>query len=289
MTEAESREIEATDRAPRNSIRRRMAAGLTVLGAIALTPGCYFSEDVKAFLQADRRPVSAVEYRVYPPDVLSIESRNVQEINGGSHRVRPDGKINLPLLGEIFVTGKTPKEIEKLLTDASKEFYEKTDATVQVVGYYSQNYYVFGQVSRPGPVSWTGRDTLLEALARSQPNNLAWAERIMVVRGSKPQQGGYYQEASNPIGKYRLTGVHKASEDNQPKTMMINLVAMVEEGDMANNIMLMPNDVIYVQASPLAKIGLALQRLLFPINPAIQAAGVPANFEQAGDRNRYDR
>lgn len=173
------------------------------------------------------------------------------------------------------------------MTEAAKEFYEKTDATVQVVGYNSQKYYIFGQVSGAGPVAWTGRDTLLDALARSQPNNLAWNERIMVVRGSRPQQGGYYQEASNPIGKYRLTGVHKAPKDNEPETMMINLIAMIEHGDLANNILLMPNDIIYVQATPLAKIGLTLQRLLFPVNPAIQAAGIPANFERAGDRNRY--
>ena len=254
-----------------------------VLAGMAVMPGCYYSDDVKAFLLKDHGPVSGIEYRFYPPDVLRIESLNVPEINGTSHRIRPDGKINIQLLGEFFVAGKTPSEIEKMLAEASKEYYEKTDATVQVAAYLSQNFYIFGQVSRPGPMPWTGRDTLLGALARSQPNNLAWAERIMVVRGSKPQEGGYFQEG----GGYWTSGIHEAQEGNEPKTMMINLVAMTEHGDMGNNIMLMPNDVIYVQASPLAKIGLALQRLLFPVNPAIQAVGVPANFGDAG-KSRYD-
>ncbi len=272
-----------SDRMARVSSGRGVALAVVVLASLAVTPGCYYTDDVKAFLLKDHSPVSGVEYRVYPPDSIRIESLNVPEINNSIHRVRPDGKINVQLLGEFFVAGKTPSEIEKMLVEAGKEFYEKTDATVHVVGYLSQNYYVFGQVSRPGPVPWTGRDTLLGALALAQPNNLAWTERIMVVRGSRPQVGGYYQEG----GGYWSSGIHTAQEGNEPKTMMINLVAMVEHGDMGNNVLLMPNDVIYVQASPLAKIGLALQRLLFPVNPAIQAVGVPANFGDAG-RSRYD-
>ena len=259
-----------------------------MLGAVVLVPGCYFPDDVKAFLQKEHRPVTGIEYRFYPPDSLVIRSLNVPEISGAVQRIRPDGKINLSLLGEIFVAGKTSKEIEKLLITAAREYYEKADATVTVGSYASQNYYIFGQVGRPGPVPWTGRDTVLQALATAQPNNLAWAERITIVRGSRPQEGGYFQEASKPIGRYRRTGVHVPKKGNEPKTMMINLVAMTEHGDMSHNVMLMPNDIIYVQASPLAKIGLALQRLLFPINPAIQAIGVPANFERAGDRSRYN-
>ena len=128
---------------------------VVVLATVAVLPGCYHSDDVKAFLMKDHGPVSGIEYRVYPPDSIRIESLNVPEINGKVHRVRPDGKINLQLLGEFFVAGKTPSEIEKMLAEASKEYYEKTDATVQVVGYLSQNFYIFGQVSRPGPMPWT--------------------------------------------------------------------------------------------------------------------------------------
>jgi len=264
-----------------------MWAAIAVVGVVVLLPGCYVSEDVKSFLQADRRPVSGVEYRLYPPDSLRISSLKVLEINGRGQQIRPDGKINLPLLGEFFVAGKTPAEVEKMLVEAAKEFYEKADATVNVVGYNSQKFYIFGQVSRPGPMPWTGRDTMLDAMAKAQPNNLAWFERIKVVRAAEPQNGGRYQAAPNILGRYSRTGIHVPQVGREPKEMTFNLFAMIEEGDLSNNIILMPNDVIYVQASPLAKVGLALQRLLFPVNPAIQAVGVPANFDDAG-RSRYD-
>ena len=275
-----------SDRTRENVRLSRMWAAVAILGVVAVLPGCYMSKEVKAFLQEDRRPVSGVEYRTYPPDLLRITSLHVEEINRVSQRIRPDGKINLPLLGEFFVAGKTPAEIEKMLVASAKVFYEKADATIEIVGYNSQNYYIFGQVSRPGPMAWTGRDTLLDALAKAQPNNLAWPERIKIVRGAEPQDGGRYQ-AANVVSRYYWAGVHAPEEGREPKEMTFNLMAMVEEGDLSNNIILMPNDVIYVQASPLAKVGLALQRLLFPINPAIQAVGVPANFEDAG-RSRYD-
>jgi len=53
-------------------------------------------------------------------------------------------------------------------------------------------------------------------------------------------------------------------------------MAMVEKGDMANNILLRPNDIIYVQPNPFAKVGLWIQNLLFPIRPAVQTITTPS-------------
>ncbi|MCX5671426.1 MAG: polysaccharide biosynthesis/export family protein, partial [Planctomycetota bacterium] len=89
-------------------------------------------ERLMNFLQEPRSNVSGTEYRVLPPDVLQISSIKVPDINNFRVQVRPDGKINLPLLGEVAVAGNTPKEIEDVLKAKSREFYEETDATVQV-------------------------------------------------------------------------------------------------------------------------------------------------------------
>ncbi|MCD4699704.1 MAG: polysaccharide biosynthesis/export family protein [Phycisphaerae bacterium] len=257
----------------------KVAIRACLLGLTVVLTGCYNADQVNSFLLEPRRPVSGLEYRVYPPDVISIGSLHVPEIQGISQRVRPDGKINLPLLGEILVAGKTPHQIEKVLIEAAGDYYEQVDATVQVVGYNSQSFYVFGQVSSPGPMPWTGHDTLLDALAKTQPTTLAWPERIIVVRGTKPLEGGY--ATSRPSGKYRRKGVHSAIKDNPANKMTINLMAMVKSGDMANNILLMPNDIIYVQPNPFATVGLALQNILFPVRPVLEAVRVPASVEAA--------
>jgi polysaccharide export outer membrane protein len=251
-----------------------------VLVAAAATGGCYNPKELEAFLLKPRREVSGLEYRVYPPDAISIVSNHVPEINGVTQRVRPDGKVNLVLLGEIYVAGKTPAEIQDALVTAASEYYEQADATVNVATYASQNYYVFGQVGRAGPVPWTGRDTLLDALARAHPTPLAWPERIILIRGERPHVGGRPAgEAGH--GLYRLTGVRPAPPDQPRKRMTINLLAMIESADLSNNVLLMPNDVVYVQPNPLAKVGLALQSLLFPVRPAAATLGVPGRLAGA--------
>ena len=258
---------------------RRVLTGLTGLIGLCLLGGCYNANEVNAFLRESPSPVVATEYRILPPDVIAIRSTKVPEINGVSQRVRPDGKINLPLVSEITVAGLTPKEIETEIIKAAGEYYESVDATVDVVTYNSQSFYVLGQVLRSGPQPFTGRDTLLHALAIAQPNTLAWPERIRVVRGAHPQQGGY--ATSQPSKKYHDTGVHPETPDRPRHEMTVNLLAMAKSGDMANNIMLMPGDVVYVPATPFAAVGLALQNLLFPTRPVLEAARVPATLSGA--------
>ena len=159
---------------------------------VAAAMGCHGNnERLKAFLQEPRSHVSGSEYRVLPPDVILINSIHVSDINNFRAQVRPDGRVNLPLLGEVTVAGNTPAEIEAVLKARSREFYEEVDATVQVAEFRSQKIYVFGQVTRPGPLPWTGTDTVIDVLAQVQPMPTAWPERIVVVRGKPPIRGGY--------------------------------------------------------------------------------------------------
>ncbi len=251
---------------------RFAACGIVCL---AMT-GCYDAREVEAFLQKPRARISGKEYRILPPDVLTITSRHVPEIDRQVQQVRPDGRINLPLIGEVMVADRTPKEVEDILNEAAKTYYDVVDATVTVTGYNSQKYFVFGQVVTPGPVAWTGRDCLLDALDKAQPTYLAWPERIIVVRGSEPREGGWASSQPTEDKKYHDTGIHPAAPDNPPHRLTVNLMAMIKHGDMANNIYLLPNDVVYVQPNPFAELGLALQSILYPVRPVLEAARVPA-------------
>ncbi|HUT60003.1 MAG TPA: polysaccharide biosynthesis/export family protein [Phycisphaerae bacterium] len=280
-----------------------------------LATGCTSDADrLAAFLQERRTPVSGVPYRVLPPDVILVRSSYVPEIDGIQEQIRPDGKINLPLVGEIDVVGTkeiglTPKEIEAQITLAAREFYERVDATVHVVGYNSQRVYVFGQVSRPGPQSWTGTNTLLEVLANCQPTQLAWPERILLVRGQMPRRGGYLLKTKDlddlaakgqtGAGAPEPAGVVLAKPDQvdpegqeplprpgarEAHVMRVNMMAIVRKGDMSKNVYLQPDDVIYVPANPLAAIGLAIQQILMPIRPAAEMISVPASAATSAAR-----
>jgi len=242
--------------------------GVTVCGVLG---GCYDHKQIQAFLSTPHRGSTPLEYRVFPPDVISVRSQKVVEVNEGGQQVRPDGKINLPLVGEIYVAGLTPKEIEAAINKRAEETYQGAECTVVVAGFNSQRFYVFGQVAIPGPLQWTGRDTVLDVLARTQPTPLAWPSRIYLFRAPEPRTGGY--ATTQPSCKYRLTGKHPEDSARPRRRMLINLDAMIESGDLANNVILRPDDIIYVQANPFAKIGLAIETVLFPMSAMTNALG----------------
>jgi len=255
--------------------RPTLAEALPVIFSLAMVAGCADTEKLKAFLEEQRYPVSGTEYRVLPPDVLTISSIHVPEINGNSQQVRPDGKINLPLVGEVYVADMTPKQIEDAIKKAAEKYYEEADSTVQVVGYNSQKIYVFGQVGTPGPQPWTGTDTLLDLLAKVQPTLLAWPERIRVLRGRQPTRGGYLPDTMP------AKGVEKGRNKAGAKEITVNLMAMMKTGDLSRNILLMPDDIVYVPPNPFAAFGLELQKILFPVRPILEAVRVPATVEGA--------
>ncbi|MFW6061384.1 MAG: polysaccharide biosynthesis/export family protein [Planctomycetota bacterium] len=252
--------------------------GALLAGATGCNRWSYDVEAVNSFLATAQPPVAGTQYTVMPPDQLTIRSSTIAEVDGQSVSVRPDGMINLPLLGELRVAGKTPLEIEQLLMEAARSYYETVDATVQISGYNSQKYYVYGQVSRSGPRPWTGNDTLLDVLTQVGLTSYAWPERVMVLRSAEPQRGGYTSEWSKI---YEKKGVHPEPPDTPRYRMKVNLMAMVRHGDFANNILLQPNDVIYVQPNPYGKVALEIRRLLLPLNPIVELLTAPAEVTDA--------
>ncbi len=240
-----------------------MCCAAAMAAVCLLSVGCYDATEIKPFLNPKGGTASAGEYRVYPPDVIAVQSVFVQEINDLQQQVRPDGMINLPLLGEVYVAGKTPGEIEESVRKAAQEYYDQVDVTINVAGYNSQNFYVLGQVGRPGPMPWTGRDTLLEVLARAQPTQEAWPERVAVIRPPQESIGGYMPKKKAVY--YQVTGLEDADPNKQPSVMTVNYTAMVTRGDMSKNIILQPNDIIYVEANPFAKVTMAVSQVFGPV------------------------
>lgn len=256
------------------TVRRPSAGGRAFrpiwlgLAFLAFVGGCYDSTEVLGFLQKPRAVVSGEDYRLLPPDTILITSLRVPEINNSTQKVRPDGKVNLPLLGEISVAGKTPSEVQNAIIEAARKYYDDADATVTVTDYQSQRFYVYGQVTVAGPVPWTGHDTLLDTLCKAHPTPLAWPERIVVVRGGRPQEGGPTSQPAQGSRRYRLTGIHEEDKENPRYKMTFNLMAMVTSGDLSNNILLKPNDIIYVPPNPFAELGLQIEAFCFPLRAA---------------------
>jgi polysaccharide biosynthesis/export protein len=114
---------------------------------------------------ADTVVVPTADYRLELGDKLRIEVYKDPQMSQ-SVQIRPDGKITLPLVGDIVATGKTPAELRDELTTDLSEYINHPVVTVIVVEATAPVVYVVGEVARPGAVTLTtGRLTVLQALA----------------------------------------------------------------------------------------------------------------------------
>src|SRR5688500_6749728 len=140
------------------------------------------------FNHATEHQVSTREYRVDPPDEIIIKSPNIKELDNQRQRVRPDGKISLNLLDEVYVAGLTPSELNALLKKLITKYYDNPDIKVEVIA-NSKFYYVFGNgVLKQGRYAYTGRDTVIGALAEAGFSMDAWPKQVRVSRPGKNGQ-----------------------------------------------------------------------------------------------------
>ena len=98
-------------------------------------------------------------------------------------QVRSDGKISLPLLGEIQATGLTPLQLERDLTAKLRNYITKPEVTVMVEQVNSKKFNILGQVAKPGSYSLTVAPTIVDAIAAAGgPKDFAKQKSIYILR-----------------------------------------------------------------------------------------------------------
>ena len=107
---------------------------------------------------------TAADYRLVPGDKLRIEVYKDPQISQ-TLQIRPDGKITVPLVGDVAAAGRTPVALRDSITTSLKEYITNPVVTVIVVEFEPQSVSVMGEVQRPGPVPIKGKLSVLEALA----------------------------------------------------------------------------------------------------------------------------
>jgi polysaccharide export outer membrane protein len=160
----------------------KLAAALA-LAACTLAPVAAKDKDK----DADKKPVPQApalndEYRISAGDKLRIEVYKDQQLSQ-SVQVRPDGKITLPLIGDITATGRTPIELRDTITTQLKEYVTTPTVTVIVVEATVSTAYVMGEVNHPGAVTLQVPLTVMQALAVAGGlKDFADAKNIRVLR-----------------------------------------------------------------------------------------------------------
>jgi polysaccharide biosynthesis/export protein len=107
---------------------------------------------------------AAAEYRIARGDKLRVEVYKDTYLSQ-SVQVRPDGRITLPLAGDIVAAGLTSNELRDRIGTTLREYVANPVVTVIVVEVVDPVVYVMGEINQPGPVPMRGPMTVLQALA----------------------------------------------------------------------------------------------------------------------------
>jgi len=152
-------------------------------------------------------------------DVLAINVWKEPDISR-SIPVRSDGKISLPLVGEVQAAGRTPLKLEVEIASRLKNYISEPEVTVIVQQINSQKFNILGQVNRPGTFVIANSLTVLDALALA---------------------GGF-----RDFAKQKSIYVLRQNADGSQTRIPFNYKEVVKTQSPAQNIKLQPRDTIIV-------------------------------------------
>lgn len=172
---------------------------------------------------------AAEEYIMTPGDQLQIYVLGHPDISStransdSSYTVRPDGKLDFPLVGEIDINGLTVYEFTNLLTKELSEYIINPKITVNVAKLGTTRVFVMGEVSKQGMYE------------------LSKSHRVMDALGAA---GGFTQKAAKK-DIYLVRNVGKPGENVQK----LNILNYMKKGDLSQNLVLQEGDCLFLTSN----------------------------------------
>jgi polysaccharide biosynthesis/export protein len=152
-------------------------------------------------------------------DVLAINVWKEPDVSR-SVPVRSDGKISLPLVGEVQAAGQTPLKLEQEIAARLKNYVSEPEVTVIVQQINSQKFNILGMVNRPGTFPIANSATVLDAIALA---------------------GGF-----KDFAKQKSIYILRQNADGTQTRIPFNYKEVVKGQNPAQNIKLQPRDTIVV-------------------------------------------
>jgi polysaccharide biosynthesis/export protein len=134
--------------------------------------------------------------------------------------VRSDGKISLPLVGDIQAAGRTPLQLETDISNRLRNYITVPEVTVIVEEIKSKKYNILGQVGKPGAYALTLTTTVMDAIAAA----------------------GGFKDFAKTKGVYIL----RQSPDGTQTRLNFNYKEFIKGKDLSQNIKIEPQDTIIV-------------------------------------------
>jgi polysaccharide export outer membrane protein len=182
---------------------------------------------------------SATEYVIGDDDILKISVWQNPDLDQEAI-VRPDGKISVPLIGDIIARGLTITQLDDDLTKRLSEYVRSPEVSISLQKIGGSKVVLLGEISKPGVYSMAGQKTLLEAIGMA---------------------GGFTRDAvSSSIVLIRGGLVN-------PRAERINLSKALKGKDfIRQNIVLQAEDVVFVPKKFIADLNYFLTQILDPLS-----------------------
>jgi polysaccharide export outer membrane protein len=148
-----------------------------VVSAVLLASGCASTSVIP---MADDAPEKG-EYRIGKEDVLEVVVYREPELSRVVP-VRPDGRISLPLAGEVEAAGKTPTELEQGLVKVLSPYVHDATVSVMVREINASKVFVLGEVVHPGGFPLRGPMSVVQAIAVAGGRTPYAGDRVVWLR-----------------------------------------------------------------------------------------------------------
>lgn len=175
-------------------------------------------------------PSSDEEYRLGKGDAITVDFAGRPDLMA-KLIVGPDGRITLPLSGDIMLDGLTRQQAAHAIETALAPYYSNLVVTVTVTQYTANRVVLLGAVDHPGTISFDGTPTLLEALARGG------------VQAGPDRSGGGQSTQADMIPE--RCAIYRGND----QVIWVELRKLVETGSALADLRLRRDDVIYVPSN----------------------------------------
>jgi polysaccharide export outer membrane protein len=221
------------------SCKKVLTAGLVIL--LTGTLGCSrFAAPATKLDKSIYSPEGTIaaegKYIIGVRDELRIAVWRCPELSGTAV-VRPeDGKITLPLVGDVKAAGLTPKELAQSLSDKFEFYVKEPRVAVGVVKFGDKKVFLLGQVMRQGTFQLERGDRIIDLITRA---------------------GGFSDNAVKSTS-YIIRGGYEDA-----RIIRINLARLIHKGDISQNVYLEEGDIVFIPMSELENVNYALRKI-FP-------------------------
>jgi polysaccharide biosynthesis/export protein len=166
---------------------------------------------------------SKTDYRLSAADLISVTVYQDKELDR-KVRINTDGTVSLPLIGAIAIGGKSLAEAQSTIESKLAQYLVSPQVSLFIEDYGNKTVFVMGEVAKPGsyPIPTESRMTLLEAISTA---------------------GGFTPIAAQDRARV-LRYVNGASV-----TYNINTKEITQQGQKDKDMVLEPNDIVYIPQS----------------------------------------